>query len=594
MSAHDEDEAEKTYDGKLLRRFLGYVRPHWAPTAATLAVTLVHIAAGLASPFVIRAALDGPVASGDAAGLTRWAALFFALVVLDGLLETAGHYISNLAGQLIISDLRGQVFSHLQKMPVSFYDRNPVGRLLTRVTGDVENLAELFTSGLVGMLSSVLLLAAAVAGMFYLDPGLALITLGVVPFLAAATILFRKHARRTYSEARKAIAAVTSYLNESLGGVKTIQSFRREALCLDRFSKRNDEHLEKALATAFVYSFFWPGIEFISTAATALILWHGGGEILQGRMSFGTFLAFWHLVRKFFEPIQELAEKYNILQAAMASSERLFKLLDTVPAIAAPAVPQRPERRGAVEFRGVSHSYDGKTPVLSDVSFKVEPGEKVAIVGYTGAGKTTLLSLLLRLYDAEEGTVLVDGVDVREHDPVELRRRFGMVFQDVFLFSGTVEENLRLGEDVSPEMLERAARLSRADRVIARLPQGWKTPVHERGAALSVGERQLLSFARALAADPPILVLDEATSSVDAETEGLVQEAVESMLEGRTALIVAHRLATVREADRILVMHHGRLREDGSHDELLKKGGLYEKLYRLQWGVEKNGSGAQP
>ncbi|MBI2362199.1 MAG: ATP-binding cassette domain-containing protein, partial [Elusimicrobia bacterium] len=245
-------------------------------------------------------------------------------------------------------------------------------------------------------------------------------------------------------------------------------------------------------------------------------------------------------------------------------------------------------RLGAVEFRGVSHSYDGRTPVLSDVSFKVEPGQKVAIVGYTGAGKTTLLSLLLRLYDAEKGSVLVDGVDVREHDPVELRRRFGMVFQDVFLFSGTVEENLRLGEDVSPQMLERAARLSRAERVIARLPQGWKTPVHERGAALSVGERQLLSFARALAADPPILVLDEATSSVDAETEGLVQEAVESMLAGRTALIVAHRLATVREADRILVMHHGRLREEGTHDELLKKGGLYEKLYRLQWGAEKS------
>lgn len=590
MSAHDEDEAEKSYDGKLLRRFLGYVGPHWAPTAATFAVTLVHIAAGLASPFVIRAALDGPVAAGDPAGLTRWAALFFALVALDGVLEAVGHYVSNLAGQRIISDLRGQVFSHLQKMPVSFYDRNPVGRLLTRVTGDVENLAELFTSGLVGMLSSVILLAAAVAGMFYLDAGLALITLAVVPFLAAATSLFRKHARRTYSESRKAIAAVTSYLNESLGGVKTIQTFRREALCLGRFSERNDAHLDKALGAAFVYSFFWPGIEFISTAATALILWHGGGEILQGRMSFGTFLAFWHLVRKFFEPIQELAEKYNILQAAMASSERLFKLLDTAPAIAAPASPARPPRRGAVEFRGVSHSYDGKTPVLSDVSFKVEPGEKVAIVGYTGAGKTTLLSLLLRLYDAEQGSVLVDGVDVREHDPVELRRRFGMVFQDVFLFSGTVEENLRLGEDVSPAMLERAARLSRADRVIARLPQGWNTPVHERGASLSVGERQLLSFARALAADPPILVLDEATSSVDAETEGLVQEAVESMLVGRTALIVAHRLATVREADRILVMHHGRLREQGSHEELLKKGGLYEKLYRLQWGVEKNGA----
>ncbi|MBI3297367.1 MAG: ABC transporter ATP-binding protein [Elusimicrobia bacterium] len=582
-SAHDEDEAEKSYDGKLLRRFLGYVRPHWRPTAATLTVTLVHIAAGLAAPFIVREALDGPVAAGDADGLLGWTALFFAMVVADGVLETAGHYLSNLAGQRIIYDLRAAVFAHLQKMPVTFYDRNPVGRLLTRVTGDVENLAELFTSGLVGMLSSVLLLVAAAAGMLWLDVRLTLVSLSVLPLLWAATALFRKHARKTYSASRKAIAAVTAYLNESLGGLKTIQSFSREALCVSRFGARNDEHLARSLDSAFVYSFFWPGIECVSTLATALILWYGGGEILRGTLSFGTFLAFWHLLRKFFEPIQELAEKYNILQAAMASSERLFKLLDTAPAVAAPARPVRPSRRGAVEFRGVSHSYDGVTPVLTDLSFKVEPGEKVAIVGYTGAGKTTILSLLLRLYDAQAGSVLVDGVDVREQDPIELRRRFGMVFQDVFLFSGTVRDNLKLGVDASPENLERAARLAHADRVIARLPQGWDTPVQERGAALSVGERQLLSFARALASDPPILVLDEATSSVDAETEGLIQDAVESMLEGRTAIVVAHRLATVRKADRILVMHHGRLREVGSHDQLVAQGGLYDKLVKLQW-----------
>lgn len=582
----DEDESGKAYDGRLLRRFLGYVARHKGPASATLAVTLLHIASGLAAPFVLRAALDGPVAAKDPAGLTFWAGVFFVLVLLNGLFEAAGHFVSNLTGQRVIYDLRAEVFAHLQRMPVSYYDKNPVGRLMTRVTGDIENLAELFTSGLVGLLSSVLLLAAATAGMFWLDPGLALVTLCVVPVLGVATALFRKHSRRTYSESRKAVAAVTSYLNESLGGLKTIQAFGREDLCAERFSERTAKHLKASFDSAYVFSFFWPGIEFINTAATGLILWYGGGRIVAGELTFGAFLAFWHLVRKFFEPIQDLAEKYNILQAAMASAERLFLLLDTPPRIAAPAAPRNPPRRGAVEFRGVSHSYDGKTPVLDDVSFRVEPGETVAVVGYTGAGKTTLLSLLLRLYDAERGQVLVDGTDVREYDPAELRRRFGMVFQDVFLFSGTVDENLRMGADIPRKTLERAARLARAEGVIARLPQGWDTPVHERGAALSVGERQLLSFARALAADPPILILDEATSSVDAQTEGLIQEAMESMLAGRTAIVVAHRLATVRRADRILVMHHGRLREQGTHAELLKLGGLYEKLHRLQWGAK--------
>ena len=579
----DEDEAGKAYDGRLLKRFLGYVARHKGPAAATLAVTFAHIAVGVASPFVLREALDGPVAAGDAAGLVRWAAVFFVLVALSGLCEAAGHYLSNLAGQRVIFDLRAEVFAHLQKMPVSYYDRNPVGRLMTRVTGDVENLSELFTSGLVGLFSNVLFLAAATAGLFWLDARLAAVTMAVVPLLALATVLFRKHSRRTYSESRKAVAAVTSYLNESLGGVKTIQAFGREELCAGRFEERTARHLKASYDSAYVFSFFWPGIEFINTAATGLILWYGGGRILAGELTFGAFLAFWHLVRKFFEPIQDLAEKYNILQAAMASAERLFLLLDTAPLIASPARPASPQRRGAVEFRSVSHSYDGKTPVLDDVSFKIEPGETVAVVGYTGAGKTTLMSLLLRLYDAERGQVLVDGVDVKDYDPRELRRRFGMVFQDVFLFSGTAAENMRMGGELSQEALERAARLARADRVIARLPQGWDTPVHERGAALSVGERQLLSFARALAADPPVLVLDEATSSVDAQTEGLIQEALDAMLVGRTAIVVAHRLATVRRADRILVMHHGRLREQGTHEELLRLGGLYEKLYRLQW-----------
>ncbi|MFA5137763.1 MAG: ABC transporter ATP-binding protein [Elusimicrobiota bacterium] len=585
MNAHDEDEGlDQAYDWRLLRRFLAYARPHWGWALACVAVVFAGIGAELAGPFLLRAAIDGPVSRGDAAGLLIYAGGFFLAVFAAGVLRGLEQYVSEAAGQRMVYDLRTGLYGHLQRLDVAFFDRNPVGRLITRVTNDVENLSEMFSSGLVGLLSNSLMLLALLAAMAVMDLRLTLVVLASVPLAGVLAAWFRVHARQAHRDSRKAIAALAAYLNESLGGMKTLRIFNRQESCSERFRVKNDEFRDKAVRIAFVYSTFWPGIELVTTLAVVLLLWVAGRGILAGWLSFGSFVAFWYLVRKFFDPFHELAEKYNILQAAMASSERIFRLLDTAPRQRAPAAPSCPPRRGEIAFEDVCFSYDGRTPVLRDVSFRVRPGERVAIVGYTGAGKTSVLSLLLRLYDADSGRVLVDGADVRDHDPGELRRRFGMVFQDVFLFSGTVEENLRLGEDMPLDSLERAVRLVNAEPVIARLPKGLSSKVHERGMSLSVGERQLLSFARALAADPPILVLDEATSSVDSETEGRIQEALSRVLAGRTAVIVAHRLSTVRLADRILVLHRGELREQGTHEELLRLGGLYEKLYRLQWG----------
>ena len=580
----EEDElVEKPYDWSLLRRFLGYLRPHRTVVLLLFLILLASIAVNLAAPFILRLAIDGPIAARDPEGLKRLGGFFFALVLLSGFLEATKHFVSNIAGQRILYDLRIQIFDRLQKLPISYYDQTPVGRLLTRVTGDVENLAELFTSGLVGMLGNALALVLIVIAMFIVDVKMTLFTMALMPLVLIATIKFRQHARKTYRAARRAIAALTSYLNECLGGIKTIQAFNRQEACAKRFDEGSALYRDRSIRAGYIYSFFWPSIELITTLAVALILWHGGKGILAGTTTFGSFIAFWYLVRKFFEPIQELAEKYNILQSAMASSERIFAILDA-PTSPAPESPvAAPEAKGAIRFENVSFSYDGKTPVLKDVSFEVKPGETVALVGYTGAGKTSVLSLLLRLYEIEKGRILVDGVDVREWDPRTLRSRFGMVFQDVFLFSGTVEENVKLGRNLSREKLDEAAELVNAERVIGRLPERWEQTLHERGASISSGERQLLSFARALAGDPSVLILDEATANIDAETEGLIQEALERILLARTSIVVAHRLSTVRKADRILVFHKGELREEGSHEQLVAKAGLYEKLHRLQF-----------
>jgi ATP-binding cassette subfamily B protein len=581
----EEDAPGRAYDAGLMRRFSRYLRPYAGLVAATVLLMLLRIAADLAGPLILRAAVDGPVARKDFPGLLSWAGLLAAAIAAMALFEFLYVWTMSATGQGVLYDLRTGLFSHLQRLPASFFDRTPVGRLVVRVTNDVENLNELFTSGLVEFLADVLMIAGVIATMFVLDWRLALVTLTVLPPILAVTLAFRKTARERYREMRRRIGLLNSCLNESVGGMRTIQVFGREKMCLERFQGLNGGLCDSAIAAIRVYAFFYPAIELFAALASALLVWFGGMKILEGTLTFGSFIAFWYCAQKLFQPVREIAEKYNVLQAAMASAERLFRILDTPagPADRPDAVPA-PPFRGAIEFRNVGFSYDGRTPVLEDVSFRVEPGQSLAIVGLTGAGKTTLLNLLLRFYDPSSGAVLVDGRDLRDYQARSVRRQMGLVLQDVFLFAGSVEENIRLGDpSISRERVEEAARTANAEAFIRRLPAGYGTDVMERGAVLSAGERQRLSFARALAFDPRILVLDEATSSVDAESERMIQEGLRRLLRGRTSLVVAHRLSTVRHADRILVIHRGRVREEGTHAELLKRDGFYRKLYRIQF-----------
>ena len=582
---HEEDDLGKDYDRRLMGRFLRYVRPYLGLVVAAFFLMAARIGFELAGPLIFWKAVDGPLASGDSPALFRYAALFAAVVLGTGLFEFLYSWTTSYVGQNIILDLRMELFSHLQKLSVSFFDRNPVGRLIVRVTSDVENLNELFTSGLVEFAADLFMLVGVVAMMFYTNSRLAALMLAFSPLILLATYLFRNVARSRYREMRTRIARLNSYLNESVNGMRTIQTFGREQACLDRFRGLNGEHRDSSIAAAFAYSVFYPGLECLFALSVALIVWMGGTAIVEGGLTIGAFMAFWYYTHKFTMPIREIAEKYNILQAAMASSERVFGILDTPPDVTSrPGALPVPALRGEVEFDDVSFSYDGKTPVLKNLSFRVEPGKSLAIVGLTGAGKSTIINLLMRFYDPTSGAVRIDGRDVRDYDLGSLRRHLGLVLQDVFLFAGTVEENIRLGERaIDRARVEDSARAVNADRFISRLPKGLESNVLERGAALSTGERQLLSFARALAFDPRILVLDEATSSVDGQTERLIQDGLLRLLKGRTSLVIAHRLSTIQHADRILVLHQGRVREEGTHEDLVKQDGMYRKLYQLQF-----------
>jgi ATP-binding cassette subfamily B multidrug efflux pump len=600
---HEEDVVGKAVDWRLLSRLWTYIRPHegWL-LFSTLTLGAISWLDLLPAKF-LKDLLDGPVADRLRGALTDAAftdalggkvLLFAAAMAGAFLLRRAQMIAIGRLGQRVMQDLRMAVFGHIQRQPLSFYDRNPVGRLVTRTVYDVESLNEVLVSGVDALFHDLFKILLISGWLLFIHWQLALVTFAVLPPLFWIANVFRTSNRAAFREVRARVAALNAYLQESVQGIRVIQLFTQERRAEKGFAGVNAPLRNANLRTVFNYSYFFPAIELLAGAAVALLWWHGGKRILGGTLSLGELLQFYLYLDYFFEPVREISEKYNLLQSAMASSERIFKVLDTKPDLVPPERPEPlPEpARGDVVFERVTFGYDPARPVLKDVSFRVRPGEKVAIVGATGAGKTTIISLLNRLYDVGSGTVRVDGVDVRKADPTALRRRVAVVLQDVFLFAGDVEGNITLGDpSITSARAIEAATAVHADGFVRRLADGYRTKVHERGATLSVGQKQLLSFARALARDPAILVLDEATSSVDSATEALVQDAVEKMLRGRTAIVVAHRLSTIRSCDRILVMHHGELREEGTHRELLAKGGLYARLYQLQFAAQERAAG---
>jgi ATP-binding cassette subfamily B protein len=581
----DDEVLGKAYDARLALRLLNYVRPY--AVLVTLAFLLLagYTGAQLVGPYLVKVAIDRHIAVKDMAGLDRVALLYVAAILVGFVCHFGHTYATQYVGQRVMHDLRRRLFGHLHGHDLAFFDRNPVGRLMTRVINDVENLNELLGAGVVAFLGDTLTIAGIIVAMALLDARLAIVGVSLLPVMVVATHLYRVRARDAYRDSRKILARMNGYLNESLSGMATVQAFGQERRHYLRFKDINTRNREALLRSVRYNAMFFPVVELCSAATVALLLWYGGGHIVQGTLLPGTLVAFLQYVHRMFQPIRDLAEKYNIFQAAMASSERIFSLLDEPPRIVSPARPREPAAvRGAIVFDDVWLAYRPGEPVLRGVSFRVEPGEKIALVGPTGHGKTSIVSALCRFYEPERGRILVDGVDVREWDLRLLRRHIGLVLQDVFLFSGTVEDNISLGNEwIGREQVREAARRVHADRFVERRPGGYAEEVYERGATLSQGERQLLSFARALAFDPTILVLDEATSSVDTETEMLIRDALQVLLKGRSALVIAHRLSTIQFVDRILVVHKGRIREEGTHEALMAKGGLYHRLFELQY-----------
>jgi ATP-binding cassette, subfamily B, multidrug efflux pump len=581
----DQDLPAAGYDAALLRRLLRYLGPYrWLALGAVL-LLLFQSGLALVGPRLTEHALDVAIPRTDLGLLGLLAGLYLATLLLELVAEYGGMLLTTFVGQRVMYDLRMEIFAHLQRLSVSYFDRNPVGRLMTRVTSDVETLNELFSSGVVTIFGDVFTLLAIMAMMLVIDVKLALVTFAVIPLVWLTAAIFRRSVRDAFRDIRYRLARLNAYLQERLSGMRVVQLFGREEASAERFAELNREHLAAHLRSITIYAIFFPVVEVLTAVAMALLLWYGGLRVLDGTLTVGVLAAFIQYTRRFFQPLQDLSEKFNLLQSAMASSERVFALLDEPVAVPEPVRPRPLPRplRGEVRFEGVWFRYSPDGPwVLRDVSFLASPGRTVALVGHTGAGKTTVVNLLLRFYDPDRGRITVDGVDIRELSTSDLRSAIGFVQQDLFLFTGDILHNLTLGAPITADVARRAAERVGAHRFIERLPSGYSHRLGERGRNLSVGERQLLSFARALALDPGILVLDEATSSVDAEAEAQIQRAIAELMAGRTSLVVAHRLSTILHADEILVMHHGEIRERGTHRELLAAGGLYERLYQLQ------------
>ena len=601
-SYHEEEVLGKAYDGRLMRRLLGYLVPYRKVTVMAFVSIIGASFLQVIPPYLLKvevdryldlgrgapvvAFLDSWLSSDPRVGIFQIALLIFLpVLLLTFALEFVQTYTMQLVGQKIMFDLRREVFAHLQRLPLSFFDKNPTGRLVTRVTADIDVLNDLFASGVVAIFGDFFTLFGIIIVMLTINWRIALMTFAVLPLIVMTTMAFRRVVRESYRRIRTALARINAYLQEHLSGIAVVQLLNREERSFEEFETINRDHLKAYKDSILAYGLFYPAVEYFGVIAVAIVLWFGGGLAMDGVVSLGVVLAFIQYSQRFYRPIQDLSDKYNILQSAMASSERIFKLLDTPVTISDPAQPlQLPPGKGKIEFRNVSFAYQEDYWVLEDVSFTVDAGQTVAVVGHTGAGKTTLTNLLLRFYDVNKGEILLDGVDIRRLRQADLRRNFAIVLQDPYLFSGTISSNVRLGtEGIGQEAVESATERVKLDRYVNQFPEKYQARVDERSSTLSVGQKQLLSYARALAHDPRILILDEATSSVDPETEFAVREGVEKLLENRTALVIAHRLSTIQNADKIVVLHRGKVRETGTHWELIAKQGLYYKLYQLQY-----------
>jgi ATP-binding cassette, subfamily B, multidrug efflux pump len=593
----EEEILGKAYDARLMRRLIKYLKPYRWYVALGIVLSLLVSAMEAVRPYFTKIAVDTNIAQNDKKGLLITTSVFLSVMVVRGFIQYANAYLTQWIGQRTIFDLRMEVFQHLQQLSLKFYDQNPIGRLITRLTNDVEVLNEMFSSGIVMVFSDVFTIIGIFYFMFTMNWKLALVTLSVLPFLFYGTFLFRKKARETYRDVRIQIARINTFMQEHITGMLVDQIFNREKKSYAQFTNINAAHRDANIRSIFYYAVFYPAVDLIGAVAVGLIIWYAGHNALEGVVTVGTVMAFVQFNEMFWRPIRDLSEKYNILQTAMASSERLFQLLDDKTTLNIRQNPEPLEHvRGDIEFRNVWFAYnppsDGaQSPewILKDISFSIKQGQTVAIVGHTGAGKTTIINLLSRFYDIQKGEILIDGINIQHVHPQALRKHIAVVLQDVFLFSGDIQNNIHLGDEtISQDRVKAAARMVGANRFIEALPNAYNAEVKERGATLSVGQKQLLSFARALAFNPRILILDEATSSVDTETESLIQQAIKKMLVGRTSIVIAHRLSTIQSADKIIVLHKGEIREMGNHQELLALNGIYRKLYELQYKDQEN------